>query len=447
MRRQLLLLVGLLGVALSAGCPWLKPSVPPHTPLTPVQLCALDWSALPSSASTGPRADAFNIRRISFAILSILVQPHDFAVEEGEVANAVATLQGVRRHVIYQPAFLGSVNELVGSPWAVHSILAHEFAHHIQGHTLQRGLSNKYLELEADEHAGNTMAQMSVPLEEATRWIAQLNPEKSGATHPGRAERIAAMTKGWKEGTDRREKHELKNPLRDQLIERLGGRPEELQLNVPAGLYRYPGSTFLLEGSWIMLDPAQRDNTLLRVSNPFPLPFSNMTDLLFDQTSIVLDGLAGLELDLQAVSVKIQIKDARLLEMDGVNLKRRILGSETTQRAASRGSNPLVITSAYEGRFSARITPKPGTPAAAFKKVVEKARSTQGPNESKVTIAITGDPEDEITVTAAQPSVFAFRIANADFLSTSLGPMFDTVNLRPMSVRELMELKKKQPEP
>lgn len=131
--------------------------------------------------------------------------PANFVVVEGKVPNAAAIimlddLKVPRRVIAYNTEFMGEVIRATkANNWAPVSIMAHEIAHHLSGHTIVPGGSQPPIELESDKFSGFVLYKMGAPLSDAQRAIATLIPEADGPTHPGRRKRLAAIAAGWKE--------------------------------------------------------------------------------------------------------------------------------------------------------------------------------------------------------------------------------------------------------
>jgi len=86
--------------------------------------------------------------------------------------------------------------------WSKLSILAHEVAHQINGHTLEASKSlyeSRQLELEADEYSGFVMYKLGASLSEAQEAIRVYGSDKDDtySTHPSRDKRLKAIEKGY----------------------------------------------------------------------------------------------------------------------------------------------------------------------------------------------------------------------------------------------------------
>ena len=114
-----------------------------------------------------------------------------------DVANAAAVVYGGKRYLLYNPDFLAEVNRAGHTDWAGISILAHEMGHHLNGHTLRTGGSNPEDELEADEFSGFVLRKLGASVAQAQAALAAVADDEGSATHPGRAPRLAAISRGW----------------------------------------------------------------------------------------------------------------------------------------------------------------------------------------------------------------------------------------------------------
>lgn len=131
--------------------------------------------------------------------------PQNFQVTEADVPNAAAAIlldqQRVPQRVIaFNPDFIELVRrETGGNPWAAVSIMAHEVGHHLAGHTIQPGGSQPPIELEADKFSGFVLYKMGASRQDTLTAIQTLVPEsvRHDSTHPGRAQRVAAISDGW----------------------------------------------------------------------------------------------------------------------------------------------------------------------------------------------------------------------------------------------------------
>jgi len=131
------------------------------------------------------------------------------------VTNCIATVDKDKRPVIlFNPSFLQRVQKLHFSAsdlpvigerdWTTLTILAHELGHHMNNH-LTNPLPNATahdMELEADETAGFLLYLMGGQLAQGKLAFSEAS-EKGSYTHPPRAQRYEAVTKGYNDAARR----------------------------------------------------------------------------------------------------------------------------------------------------------------------------------------------------------------------------------------------------
>ena len=131
--------------------------------------------------------------------------PANFVVVSGPVPNAAAAIlldnnRIPRRVIAFNPNFMSAAQAQVGgSPWGPISIMAHEIAHHLSGHTIVPGGSRPEIELEADKFSGFVLQKMGAPLADATRMILTVGSDHASPTHPAKSQRAEAIRQGWTE--------------------------------------------------------------------------------------------------------------------------------------------------------------------------------------------------------------------------------------------------------
>ncbi|WP_292571197.1 hypothetical protein [Mesorhizobium sp.] len=104
--------------------------------------------------------------------------------------NAIAIIQDDNRIIVFDRR----LSPMVGYAGAM-MIIGHELGHHYCHHLGRR--PSPGLELEADRFAGASMRKAGQSLDDALAAIPILD-ERPSKSHPGRAERVAAITAGWK---------------------------------------------------------------------------------------------------------------------------------------------------------------------------------------------------------------------------------------------------------
>ena len=135
--------------------------------------------------------------RIVAGIMDAIGIEGNFKIKVAHVPNVEAAIRHHERYILYNPEFVNNVNAVARDKWASIFILAHEVGHHLEGHTLADVKSRPDIELQADQFAGFALCKMGATLEQvqlAMHFIAEVEASK---THPGRADRLAAIEKGW----------------------------------------------------------------------------------------------------------------------------------------------------------------------------------------------------------------------------------------------------------
>ncbi|MBA2435424.1 MAG: hypothetical protein H0V54_10175 [Chthoniobacterales bacterium] len=128
----------------------------------------------------------------------------NFQIRAANVGNALATIQGEERIILYDQGFMRDMDAKSGTDWASVSILAHEIGHHLQGHTLRHGGSRPNQELEADKFSGFILARMNATLDQAKAAM-QTMKSPGSSTHPPSGARVAAIINGWRSAEDLKE--------------------------------------------------------------------------------------------------------------------------------------------------------------------------------------------------------------------------------------------------
>ncbi len=123
------------------------------------------------------------------------------------IMNEKKELIAIKRYIVYDEDFMNGIADKGSRDWSGLTVLAHEIGHHLHGHTLTIGSGSRPpIELEADLFAGFAVARIGGRLFEATR-VFQSMSEAGSETHPPRAQRISAVTAGWKKATGEEERY------------------------------------------------------------------------------------------------------------------------------------------------------------------------------------------------------------------------------------------------
>lgn len=130
----------------------------------------------------------------------------DFTVrEDPQVRTAVAYIKGHERVIAYNPAFITTVLDSSHTNWAAVSILAHEIAHHLLGHTLDPSAMRPGDELACDRYSGFILFSMGATLEESLAAIEVAGDPHGTWSHPPKSARCSAIEQGWQEAKRLRE--------------------------------------------------------------------------------------------------------------------------------------------------------------------------------------------------------------------------------------------------
>lgn len=125
--------------------------------------------------------------------------PNFIVREDKEVKTAVAYIKDKQRVIAYNPAFISSILDSTGTDWSAVSILAHEIAHHLLGHTLDPDAIRPGDELACDRYSGFILQRMGVTLDDALASMEKAGDVHGTERHPPRHARLAAITQGWLE--------------------------------------------------------------------------------------------------------------------------------------------------------------------------------------------------------------------------------------------------------
>jgi hypothetical protein len=130
----------------------------------------------------------------------------NFTVRENEeVTTAIAYIKDKKRYIEYNPAVMESLMDSSKTDWAMISILAHEIAHHLLGHTLAPKLLSPGDELACDRYSGFILQRMGATLDESIAAIQVAGSVQGTKTHPLREARVKAISQGWNESINQLE--------------------------------------------------------------------------------------------------------------------------------------------------------------------------------------------------------------------------------------------------
>jgi hypothetical protein len=117
--------------------------------------------------------------------------------QQNGINNAYATIIRNERYIVYDNHFLENIDHYAGTKLASISVLAHEMGHHYYNHVVNGSGSSLDKELEADFFSGYIMAKMGASLDEAEAAMSTIASPYASSTHPGKADRLNAIARGW----------------------------------------------------------------------------------------------------------------------------------------------------------------------------------------------------------------------------------------------------------
>lgn len=122
--------------------------------------------------------------------------------ERNGIQNAYATIINNMRWIVYDNNFLEDIDEYTKTKWSSISIMAHEMGHHYYNHVVSQSGSTIPKELEADAFSGYMMARLGATKQQSIAAISAIASDQASSTHPGKADRVNAISQGWdKAGT------------------------------------------------------------------------------------------------------------------------------------------------------------------------------------------------------------------------------------------------------
>ena len=124
----------------------------------------------------------------------------NFIVKSANCKNAMATVEGKQRYILYNTTFLENFKNESKTKWAAYCVLAHEIGHHLNNHDFEvkDSRKRKLMELEADKFAGGVLYILGATLEESKAGIELLQLKGESDTHPPANARAEAIANGWK---------------------------------------------------------------------------------------------------------------------------------------------------------------------------------------------------------------------------------------------------------
>lgn len=118
--------------------------------------------------------------------------------EDPTIKTAQAYIKGKQRIITYNPIFISTIMDSSGCDLTAVSILAHEIAHHLLGHTLDPDAMHPGDELACDRYSGFILFKMHAPLQDALAAIELAGNVHGTLSHPPKHARGEAIEQGWR---------------------------------------------------------------------------------------------------------------------------------------------------------------------------------------------------------------------------------------------------------
>ena len=127
------------------------------------------------------------------------LQPDFIVRENAAIPTAIAFIKGHKRCIEYNPSVIAGITDSARTDWSAVSILAHEIAHHLLGHTLETGKRNPGDELSCDLYSGFILNAMGATLDESLAAMRVVGHKLDTLHHPSKEARLEAIRQGWKD--------------------------------------------------------------------------------------------------------------------------------------------------------------------------------------------------------------------------------------------------------
>jgi len=133
----------------------------------------------------------------------------NFIVKSADCKNALASVDGEQRYILYNTVFLEDFKKDSKTKWAAYCVMAHEIGHHLNHHNLESTdkKKRKIMELQADKFAGGVLFILGASLDEAEAGIDLLQSKDESDTHPPARARAEAIASGWKNSQEHNKQH------------------------------------------------------------------------------------------------------------------------------------------------------------------------------------------------------------------------------------------------
>lgn len=153
---------------------------------------------IPPQRSSSSFSSVYEAARYVETMLDSINWKENFLLrEQNGINNAYAAIIRNRRYIVYDNNFLENLDAYAQTKWASISVLAHEMGHHYRNHVIDTRGSTPPKEIEADYFSGYVMAKLGASLNEAIAAMEQIASPRASSTHPAKADRLSAITRGW----------------------------------------------------------------------------------------------------------------------------------------------------------------------------------------------------------------------------------------------------------
>jgi hypothetical protein len=125
------------------------------------------------------------------------LQPNFIVRGNPDIPTAIAFIKARKRYIEYNPSVIAGIVDSARTDWSAVSILAHEIAHHLLGHTLEPGKRHPGDELACDLYSGFILNAMGATLDESLAAMRVSGHALDTLRHPPKEARLNAIRQGW----------------------------------------------------------------------------------------------------------------------------------------------------------------------------------------------------------------------------------------------------------
>jgi len=211
--------------------------------------------------------------------------------------------------------------------------------------------------------------------------------------------------------------------IRKTIAEKFGVDPTSFVLNLPPRPGCLPGSIFT-DDLRVPLSRTKLDDPDLQFGPPFHFIADISFDAGVDANVGVADWFGAAAKANDASIASIEFTDARIIEILGPALKRRVVSDPDALAAAARKVPPFAVLRAFQGRATLKLIKRDGASAEAW------ARAKQTAVDAKVGASVGSD--DTVSIAVAEPFVFGFEVVQLNYVTQHLGSKADDVVLAPV---------------